>query len=956
MAIAFGAAGAAVNVQVTTIGGVSVGVPAGVVSGNLLLAFLVYDCNNDSIAHPAGWVLVQRVRSGTAGGSFQPATMELWRKVSDGTEGSSQNWAFSIANWPAGRPTVLGQMFSYTGTDTSTPIEMVGTFSGASENWQVVHDFPQVTTATPNGWLLSAWGTSGTTLSGGITPADTGRQSASSFGSLSFRLWDSNAALAAGPQTVREVSTPHLVAGAFDGDVGITVALKILPSANAGVAQAQTAQVGVSAYGVTATAVNGPWDACGPGGLPDYTWAVDWDQSGMQAAGKIVSQNPYVRHDLTGWLASNSTVSRSTDLLAGRSVPMILVVPDGVSAAGGVNQVPRSPAGSAVPGQQYVADCWVYAPVAWSDVRVAVDWYTSADTFVSSTLGPVSTAVAGTWTRLRQTFTAPALASRPSVRFRFGSTPPATAQFYVFGTVLMDPLQPEQQITPSPLDIVGTDILSSGASWAYGRDQMRQTSPAALGQAGFSVNNSHRTYSPDVVTSPLNGNLDAARPMTGQVQFGGHTYPLFSGRIDDYTVHADRDNRTVDFTFLDAAAAIQTTPVTTRLYSGLRTGDAVNIVLDAVGWTGPRDIDPGATVMPWWWLDSAAAGDAVNDLVKSEGPPAVAYAGPDGTFIFRDRTHRLLRDQSLEEQGRYASAAIDCAAPAVTGLSFTAPVTYSHGWRDIINSVTFQVGQREIAALPAAVWSSTSPVLVGTGQTVVLSAVASDPFLNAIPPVQDTDYTVSGAGTVTVSLTQVFGQSLQIVLQAVSGDAVVNGIQVRAYPVQVANTVTVTQSDPTSVGQHGTKAYPNTAPWAGAADALAVAQSVLAKYAQRRPLVQLRVVSSDPVHYVQVLQRTISDLIRITDGELGVDADFYVEHIAHDADRMGWNAKPPVHAVVLGCEQVGAIGSSNPFTFDLRGAGFDQGIWDPPSSDDPTTVFIFDDPVQGAFNVGRLGT
>lgn len=956
MAIAFGAAGTAVNTQVTTIGGVIVGVPAGVVSGNLLLTFLVYDCNNDSIAHPTGWVLVSRVRSGTAGGSFQPATMELWRKVSDGTEGASQNWAFSTANWPAGRPTVLGQMFSYTGTDTATPIEVTGTFSGASENWQVVRDFPQITTVTPNGWLLSAWGTSGTTLSGGITPADTGRQTASSFGNLSFRLWDSNAALAAGAQTVREVSTPNLVSGSFDGDVGITVALKILPSAGAGVAQAQTAQIGMSAYGVTSTAVNGPWDACGPGGLPDYTWAVDWSQSGMQAAGKIVSQNPYMRHDLTGWVGSNATAVWSTDQLAGRKVPMAYVVPNGASASGGLNQSPHSPVGSVVPGQQYIADCWVYAPVAWSDVRTAVDWMDASDSFISSGLGTASSVPAGVWTHLQQTLTAPALASRPSVRFRFGSTPPSTTPFYVFGLLLMDPLQAEQQITPSPLDLVGQDMLGAGASWAYGRDQMRQISPAALGSAGFSVNNVNRVYSPDVVSSPLNGDLDAARPMVGQVQFGGHTYPLFSGRIDDYTVHADRNNRTVEFTFLDAAAAIQTTPVTTGLYSGLRTGTAVNLVLDAVGWTGPRDIDPGATLMPWWWLESAAAGDALSDLVKSEGPPAIAYAAPDGTFVFRDRTHRLLRDQSLEEQGQYTSAAVDCATPPATGLSFTAPVTYSHGWRDIVNSVTFQVGQREIAAEPTAVWSSTSAVSVGTGQTVVLSAVASDPFLNPIVPVQDTDYTVAGAGTAVVSLAQAAGQSVQVVLQALSGDVVVNGLQVRAYSVPVANTVTVSQSDPTSVSEHGTKAYPNTAPWAGAADALAVAQSVLAKYSQRRPLVQLRVVSSDPVHYVQVLQRTVSDLIRITDGELGIDADFYVEHVAHEADRMGWAGRPPIHAVVLGCEQVGAIGSSNPFTFDLRGAGFDQGVWDPPSSDDPTTVFIFDDPVQGAFNVGRLGT
>jgi hypothetical protein len=955
MAIAFGAVGTPSGVSVTTSGAVAVAVPAGVVSGNLLLVVLTYDCNTNPTG-PAGWTLVQRKRAGTASGSFQPPTTEVWRKVSNGTEGASQTWTFSTSTWPAGRPDVNARMLSYTGTDTATPVEVSAAVSGTSESVSILRAMPQLTTATPNGWLVTVWGLSGTVSGSTITPTDTNRTSGA-YNSLTVSVWDSNAALAAGAQAQRTTTTSSL--GSWDGDVGITLALKILPSAGAGVAQAQTAQIAVQAYGPTSASVNGPWDLCGDDGLPVYTWAVDWPQTGMQAAGKILNTNPYPQYTLTGWSALHASLALAPDPQVTTSLPRNLhtvqVTPSGTDASGGA-KAPHTAVGSIVPGQQYVADYWLYVPAGWANVQVGVDWLDASDTLLSTSLNTFSAAPAATWYHLTATFTAPASASRGGVFSRYGSTPSSSTLFYVWGLLLMDPLQAESRITPSPLDVVQPDLLASGAAWAYGRDQMRQISPAALGTASFSVNNSRRRYSPDVVTSPLNGNLDAARPMTGQVQFGGHTYPLFTGRIDDYNVHADINNRTVDFSFLDASAAIQTTPVTTGLYAGIRTGDAVNIILDQVGWTGPRDIDPGATVMPWWWLDSTNAGDAVNDLLKSEGPPSIAYTAPDGTFVYRDRTHRLLRQESLAEQGQYTAAAFDCASPPATGLSFTGPVTYSHGWRDIINSVGFQVGQRQIAPLPTAVWSSTSSLSVATGQTVVLSAVASDPFIGAITPALGTDYTVTGAGTLVVTLSQTSGLSTQIMLQAVSGDVVVAGMQVRAYSIPVVNTITVSRSDPTSVDQHGTKSYPETAPWAGAADADAIAQSILAKYSQRRPLVQLRVVSSDPVHFVQVLQRTVSDLIRITDGELGIDADFYVEHVAHQADRMGWSARPPVHAVILGCEQQGAIGSSNPFTFDLRGAGFDQGVWDPPSSDDPATVFIFDDPVQGAFNVGRLGT
>ena len=953
MAIAFGAAGLPISGTVPASGVVGAGVPAGVVAGNLLLAVLLFDCNTNSTP-PAGWTLVQRRRAATAAGSFQPPTVEVWRRVATGTEGSFQIWTFSTAAWPAGTPDVLAQIFSYTGTDTSTPIEVSATVAGTSEVPSISRQQAQLTTSAANSWLMTVWGLSGSLVSTTISPSDTSRSTATPFHALTLGVWDNAAALAAGLQAQRTTSTNSI--GSWDGDVGVSLSIKIAPGAGAGVAQAQTAFGSGTAFGAAAAPVNGPWDQCGPEGLPDYTWAVDWPQTGLAAAGRILNANPYFPGGTTGWTGVGASVGWSDSLyMSSRRVPVAVVTPDGVTTSGGMTQAPRTASGSVTAGMPYVADCWAWTPAAWGDVRTCVDWYTAADTFISTSFGSLSTIAAGTWTHLVQTLTAPATAARAAVRFKFGLTPPTSQVFYVYGLLLMDPSLPEDRITPSPLDQVGQDILSSGAAWAYGRDQMRQISPAALGTASFTVDNTRRVYSPDVTSSPLNGNLDAARPMAGQVQFGGNTYPLFAGRIDDYTVHADRNNRTVDFTFLDSAAAIQTTPVTTTLYSGIRTGDAVNIILDAVGWTGPRDIDPGATVMPWWWLDATAAGDALSDLMKSEGPPSIAYAGPDGTFVFRDRTHRLLRDQSLEEQGVFTAAAIDCAVPAATGLSYTDPVTYTHGWRDIINSVTFQVGQRAIAALPSAVWSTTSTISVTTGQPVTLQAVASDPFLGAITPVAGTDYAVTGAGTLTVSISRTSGLSTTVTLTATSADVIVTGMQLRAYSVPVANTVTVSRSDPTSTAEHGTKAYPDTVPWAGAGDADAIAQTVLAKYAERRPLIQIRVVCSDPVHFVQIVSRTVSDLIRVVNGELGLNAEFYVEHVAHQADRMDWG-KPPVHAVVLGCEMVGSFGSANPFTFDLRGAGFDQGVWDPPSQDDPATVFVFNDPLRGVFNVGRLGT
>jgi hypothetical protein len=130
---------------------------------------------------------------------------------------------------------------------------------------------------------------------------------------------------------------------------------------------------------------------------------------------------------------------------------------------------------------------------------------------------------------------------------------------------------------------------------------------------------------------------------------------------------------------------------------------------------------------------------------------------------------------------------------------------------------------------------------------------------------------------------------------------------------------------------------------------------VLLRYSQRRPTVDLRVVTSDPVHFVQVITRTVGDRIHIINGEMGIDDDFFIERVTHTIQRTNSPGQPPVHGAIFGCEKA-ATQSTNPFRFDVRGAGFDQGIFDPIAADDATSVFIFDHPTQGVFDVGLYGT
>lgn len=294
-------------------------------------------------------------------------------------------------------------------------------------------------------------------------------------------------------------------------------------------------------------------------------------------------------------------------------------------------------------------------------------------------------------------------------------------------------------------------------------------------------------------------------------------------------------------------------------------------------------------------------------------------------------------------------------------LDFIEPFDYSHGWRDIVNDVSFDIEERAPESEWVTVWESNETISLALGQSTQVQAKASDPFREALPVEPGADILFTGTGTVSTSISRRSGQSTTITITAIGAPVTITYLRVRALPVPTARTVKVAASDSVSIARHSLRSYPGDAPWANANDAFAIAQLLLAHYAQRRPTVSLRLVSSDPEHLMQILTRTISDLITIRHGELGLDADFHVESLQHTIARMpaaddDSDCEQRVHYAVLGCERTGLIIASNPFTFDVAGKGFDDGVFDPTAADNPETVFIFDHPVQGQFNTGQFGT
>ena len=491
----------------------------------------------------------------------------------------------------------------------------------------------------------------------------------------------------------------------------------------------------------------------------------------------------------------------------------------------------------------------------------------------------------------------------------------------------------------------------------YGRDQSTALAPTVAGRGSLTLDNSSRKFSPRNTASPLYGNIKPARPV--RITRDGTTtglysdiysdiyedtstvvYTLFRGVTDDSPINPDVMAKTVNLSLVDGLAYFRGVNITTQLYSGVRTGTAINHILDAAGWpTALRDLDAGATVIPYWWEDNTDALEALEKVLRSEGPPAMLTMGVNGEVIFLDRHHRLTNANSITSQATWS--AYGGPEPVMNK-----PFSYDDAWRNIVNTGAAEIGIRQ-GNEQTAVWNSDSPITLTSGEQKVITASTSDPFINAVTPVLGTDYTVA-SGVVTVSLNRTSGSSVGIVLQAVGGPAVIATMQVRATPLPVSYSIQISYADTASVEDYGARSFPGDLPWCNQYDAEAVLSTAVAQRSQPIPVVSATfMVGRSEDRAALILSRDLSDRVHIVEPETALDDDFFIENIQHSLSGEH------DHTVTFGLEaapQQVLI----PFTFDDDDAGFDEGYF-VTAMDDPATMFTFDDDGVG-FDEGVFAT
>ena len=315
----------------------------------------------------------------------------------------------------------------------------------------------------------------------------------------------------------------------------------------------------------------------------------------------------------------------------------------------------------------------------------------------------------------------------------------------------------------------------------------------------------------------------------------------------------------------------------------------------------PRHLDEGKTTLDWWWLDKQDAMGALNTLKATEGPGAAVYEDGTGAITFKGRHARLTETRSTTIQTTFRTAA--GAAEPLASL----PFAYDPGTRDVVNQATVDVNVRTLAAL-AQVWALGSTVVLGVNETRKYVARQSDgdPFTAAVAPDSGGgDYTVSvGALASVPTIDRTSGSSVTITLVGGAAGATVTGLRLRAQSLDVTSTTTVASTIDVTASQtaYGVRTFPLPI---RADISVSVAQDLvnaIVGYQQdgrATATVTVRGIQSAE-RLTAALAREVSDRVRIVHAGSGLDADFYVEHIAFEVRA------PASHVTAFACEETGA--------------------------------------------------
>jgi hypothetical protein len=257
-------------------------------------------------------------------------------------------------------------------------------------------------------------------------------------------------------------------------------------------------------------------------------------------------------------------------------------------------------------------------------------------------------------------------------------------------------------------------------------------------------------------------------------------FHLFSGILEDILPDSKMVSR-ASLSAEDGVRFLQQT-ASVNLQTSIRMDEAIPLMLEKIGWPSRwgTDLDIGADIRAFWWLDRGSVFNAIHDLAASE--LGSVWVCADGALKFRSRYTIIPVVASLTTED-FAEGSIETPRP----------------WDMVRNSLRVNV-YPPILETAVEVWRWQEQPLITPGTTRTVFAPftyngQSVPVDNAITPVATTDYVFNAASNgLGANLTANFSVVIEEIFAGSAKLRVTNNGGTAGYPILVklrADAVTV---------------------------------------------------------------------------------------------------------------------------------------------------------------------
>ena len=424
------------------------------------------------------------------------------------------------------------------------------------------------------------------------------------------------------------------------------------------------------------------------------------------------------------------------------------------------------------------------------------------------------------------------------------------------------------------------DLTINTKTVHFSRGKSDELGKAEVGQLAITINNASGLYTPSNSGGALYGSLLPKRTIKLYYSGGGTDYPLFYGFIEEIIPHPHLSEQDCIITAVDGLDFLSRNDMATALYKDTLTGTIHGYILDDAGWsTTMRTLDTGQDTVPYWYGHDIKSRFAQEKIDDSE--QGFSYIDGAGYFNFEDRYHRSSATHQTSQ---------------VTFDNTMSYVTYSLNPKNVYNIVKVTVTPWELQA-EAELWRLEEVPSIPIGETLTWWG-DSQYFVDTwVTPVITTDYTANsqadGLGTNMTSdisiVTTKFAKTIKLAIKN-NGTvpAYITLLKARGTYYDDQTKVTRKAEDSTSQTAFQKRTLTFDGKYMDDADqGQDLASYAIGKYKDPRAELSMSIMNDGATNLTQLLSRKISDRITVVNTKLGINGDYFIDHMEHDISLSG---------------------------------------------------------------------